>query len=89
MKFKKSRALMYLLNPLKNKSAAHHWDGHDTLCRLFSTGGMTKRKQEIFSDTMGKPICLMCSNVFRRSKMDVPMPRDYDHAIPAKGPEHA
>ena len=88
MKFKKSGGLMYLLNPLKNKSAAHHWDGHDTLCRLFSTGGMTKRKQEISSDTMGKPICLMCSNVFRRSKMDVPAPKDYDHAI-HKGPDHA
>jgi hypothetical protein len=80
---------MYLLNPLKNKSAAHHWDGQDTLCRLFSTGGMTKRKQEVFDEPMGKPICLMCSNVFRRSKMDVPMLRDYDRAIPAKGPEHA
>ena len=80
---------MYLLNPKKNKSAAHHWDGHDTLCRLFSTGGMTKRKQEVFDEPMGKPICLMCSNVFRRSKMDVPMLRDYDRAIPAKGPEHA
>lgn len=78
---------MYLLNPLKNKSAAHHWDGNDTLCRLFSTGGMTKRKQEISNDTMGKPICLMCSNVFRRLKMDVPTPRDYDHAI-HKGPDH-
>jgi hypothetical protein len=81
--------LMYLLNPKKNKSAAHHWDGRDTLCRLFSTGGLTKHKQEIFNSPMGKPICLMCSNVFRRAKVDLTAPSVYDGGIPAKGPENA
>jgi hypothetical protein len=60
---------MYLLNPAKNKSAAHHWDGKDTLCRLYSTGGLTKSKQHVFGDAMGKPICLMCSNVRRKSTL--------------------
>jgi hypothetical protein len=60
---------MYLLNPKKNKSAAHYWDGRDTFCRLFSTGGLTKRKQEVFNDPMGKPICLMCQNVQQRMTM--------------------
>ena len=61
--------LMYLLNPLKNKSAAHYWDGQDTLCRMFSTGGLTKRKQKIFNDPMGKPICLMCLNAQQKATM--------------------
>ncbi len=60
---------MYLLNPLKAKSAAHYWDGKDTLCRMYSTGGLSKRKQQIFNDPMGKPICSMCVNVQRKTTM--------------------
>ena len=52
----------YLLNPKKKKSAAHIWIGSDTACRMYSTGGMVKTKQEVFSQTFGKPICLMCAN---------------------------
>jgi hypothetical protein len=29
---------------------------------MYSTGGMVKIKQEVFSQTFGKPICLMCAN---------------------------
>ena len=60
---------MYLLNPLKAKSAAHYWDGKDTLCRMYSTGGLSKLKQQIFNDPMGKPICSMCVNVQRKTSM--------------------
>ena len=54
---------MYLLNPNKNKSMAHHWSGVDTLCRMYSSNGMKKEKQQVFKTTLGKDICLMCSNV--------------------------
>jgi hypothetical protein len=57
---------IYLLNPNKNKSMAHHWTGVDTLCRMYGSNGMRKDRQEIFESTLGKPICLMCSNVKRR-----------------------
>jgi hypothetical protein len=60
---------VYLLNPLKAKSAAHYWDGKDTLCRMYSTGGLSKLKQQIFNDPMGKPICSMCVNVQRKTSM--------------------
>ena len=52
----------YLLNPKKKKSAAHIWTGSDTACRMYSTGGMVKRKQEVVSQPLGKPICQMCIN---------------------------
>ena len=57
---------MYLLNPLKNKSVAHIWTGYDSACRMYSTGGLTKKKQIICSDTKGKPVCQMCKNVLDR-----------------------
>jgi len=60
---------MYLLNPVKRKSAAHHWDGTDTLCRMYSTNGLLKAKQKVNSDPMGKEICLMCQNVKRRQHL--------------------
>jgi hypothetical protein len=62
---KKKRVNMYLLNPIKRKSAAHHWDGADTLCRMYSSNGLLKAKQQVTSDPMGKEICLMCQNVKR------------------------
>lgn len=65
---------MYLLNPLKAKSAAHYWDGKDTLCRMYSTGGLSKLKQQIFNEPMGKPICSMCVNVQRKTTMQADSP---------------
>jgi hypothetical protein len=65
---------VYLLNPLKAKSAAHYWDGKDTLCRMYSTGGLSKLKQQIFNEPMGKPICSMCVNVQRKTTMQADSP---------------
>ena len=52
--------MQYLLNPKKKKSSSHIWTGADTACRLYSTGGMVPSKQQIFSQTFGKPLCQMC-----------------------------
>lgn len=54
--------MQYLLNPKKKKSSSHIWTGADTACRLYSTGGMVPSKQQIFSQTFGKPLCQMCIN---------------------------
>jgi hypothetical protein len=58
--------LSYLLNPKKAKSAAHWFDGKDTLCRMLSTGGMNKSKMRAFSSDQGHEMCNMCGNVFNR-----------------------
>lgn len=54
---------MFLLNPNKKHSAAHLWNGTDTVCRMFSTGGMRKKRQQLSASLLGKKICTMCLNV--------------------------
>lgn len=51
---------MYLLNPNKNKSSAHLWLDNDTVCKMYSTGGMRKKRQQLSPTHLGKPICTMC-----------------------------
>jgi hypothetical protein len=53
--------VMYLI---ANKKArvSHLWNGTDTVCRLFSTGGMKKKGYEVFPETGGLPICSLCEN---------------------------
>lgn len=58
--------MQYLLNASKEKSSAHLFTDGDTLCKMFSTGGMNKRKHQLFSSDMGKEICTMCSSVLRK-----------------------
>ena len=55
--------MQYAINPKKNKSVAHVWTGTDTACRMYSTGGMRKKRYKLFTDPMGKPLCVMCCNV--------------------------
>ena len=57
--------LKYMLNPNKRKAVAHMFTGGDTLCRMYSTGGMNKIKMHLFTDQQGRELCSMCSNVFR------------------------
>jgi hypothetical protein len=47
------------------KTCAHLWDGADTVCRMWSTGGVSKHKSSVQDSDMGLPICSMCSNVWR------------------------
>lgn len=58
---------MFLLNPNKKHSVAHLWNGTDTVCRMFSTGGMRKTKQRLSNSLLGKKICSMCLNVNKNS----------------------
>lgn len=53
----------YLLNPKTPGSKAHVWLGLDSACKMFSTGGMGKRRQKLFTTPMGKKICEMCATV--------------------------
>ena len=57
---------MYLLNPKKKKSVAHMWTGTDTVCKMFSTGGMKQKRQVVSEETKGKPLCHMCETVHNK-----------------------
>jgi len=56
---------LYLVSKKKN-SAAHIWTGNDTACRLFSTGGMGKKRKDVSTHTYGKRVCHMCQSVMSR-----------------------
>ena len=46
---------------VKKKGAVHLWDGKDTFCRMWSTGGIKAKKKYVVTDQ--KPngnICNMC-----------------------------
>lgn len=52
----------YLIRKFGGKVRAHLWNGSDTECRLFSTGGMRKSNFVVTDETIGKEICLLCLN---------------------------
>lgn len=49
----------------KYYGAAHLFDGKDTLCRMYSTGGLNKKKMVIVDNQEDRELCSMCSNVYR------------------------
>ncbi|MGC1247840.1 MAG: hypothetical protein WA865_16610, partial [Spirulinaceae cyanobacterium] len=44
---------------------AHIWDGLDTLCKKWSTGGLGY-KYDLFKTDLNRDICNMCFNKLRR-----------------------
>jgi len=55
----------YLLNPNK-MGAAHLWKGDDSVCRMYSTGGLVKHKYITTNDLGGRAICQLCKHVAGR-----------------------
>lgn len=51
---------MYLVRKNKPRTA-HIWTGFDTVCRMYSTGGMNKKKYHVVEKN-DLPICTMCGN---------------------------
>ena len=47
-----------------SKKKAHLWDDGDTYCRMYSTGGMGKKKYHVV-DSTERDVCQMCQNVFK------------------------
>lgn len=45
----------------KKASTAHIWTGFDTVCRMYSTGGMSKKRYEVVAQSK-LPVCTMCGN---------------------------
>lgn len=53
---------MYLIRKMGTRQKAHIWTGEDTACRMWSTNGLKKDLFVLHETTLGKDICLMCSN---------------------------
>lgn len=53
--------MKFLINKRLNiKKRAHYWNGTDTLCRMFSTGGLRSRQLVVADTSYGMPVCSMC-----------------------------
>lgn len=50
---------MYMVRKKKPKTA-HIWTGFDTVCRMYSTGGLVKKSYQALMTT-DLPICAMCN----------------------------
>ena len=49
----------YLISK-NTKYVAHIWDDGDTYCRMFFTGGLSKKKYFVSKDKEDRKICHMC-----------------------------
>jgi hypothetical protein len=56
--------MKYLVNKSKKSGRAHLWDEGDTYCKMYSTGGLRKKRYEVVDDKEDKEVCLMCQNVW-------------------------
>ena len=56
--------MKYLVNLNKTNSRAHLWDEGDTWCKMFSTGGLRKKRYQVVEQT-DKEVCAMCRNVWK------------------------
>lgn len=55
--------MKYLIRDKGKIKAYHIWTGDDTACRMWSTGGMQKKKgYTLHDETMGLRLCCMCEN---------------------------
>lgn len=71
---------MFLIRNKGNKKSAHYWNGNDTVCRLWSTGGMNqKRGWTVHTDRCGFPICTMCA-IVRAKQIEKTSSEDHRHA---------
>ena len=60
----------YIYSVRKKSRVCHMWDGQDTLCRLWSTGGIQSPSRYRWANqTGGRPVCHMCSNSGRASEV--------------------
>jgi hypothetical protein len=50
---------------VRGKKTTHLWNGTDTYCRMWSTGGLKKSKYQ-FSDVRGDNVCHLCLSVSRK-----------------------
>lgn len=69
---------MYLIRKKKAKTA-HLWDGEDTVCRMYSTGGLNKRHYKIVYPNE-LPVCTMCQSKKDSGRAPVKHPPKFSQA---------
>lgn len=59
----------YIFNERKQRSSAHIWDGKNTACRMWSTGGMSSTKPGYVTafGLEGRHLCHMCQVVAEKA----------------------
>ena len=50
----------YLIRGKGKNPRAHVWTGNDTVCRMWSTGGLRQSNYSVHSELGGLEICSMC-----------------------------
>ena len=60
---------MYLVAKTKNLKKAHYWNGIDTFCKMYSTGGLKKEKYHLVANFENREICHMCTNIKMKTKL--------------------
>jgi len=60
---------MKYLEKKKSKSVSHIWTGTDSVCRMYSTGGLLKEKYHVVDKPKNK-VCFMCLNISSSQESD-------------------
>jgi hypothetical protein len=55
--------MKYLIKKTGVKVRAHIWTGEDTVCRMWSTGGLRQQRFEVREDRGDHQICHMCFSI--------------------------
>jgi hypothetical protein len=69
---------MFILNPNKRESVAHLWLNGDTVCKLYSTSKMRKKKLKLSETTQGKKVCHMCQINNKKLKVPFVLDKEYE-----------
>lgn len=69
---------MYLIKKVSD-GTAHYWTGFDTVCKLYSTSSMKKKKYSVSETNLGRRVCVMCQ--VNNKKLDKPfVDKEYQQA---------
>jgi hypothetical protein len=68
---------MYLLR--KNGGVAHYWNGVDTVCKMYSTSNMRKKKYTVSATNLGRRVCSMCK-VNNKKLLNKFVDKEYEQA---------
>ena len=75
----------YLIPKRQTKKRAHLWTGTDTVCRMYSTGGLGKRHYVVSETQAGHDVCQNCMNIH----LGIPNPYYRPADNPGRDPELA
>lgn len=56
----------YLIRDRGRQARAHYWIGNDTVCRMYSTGGMRRQGCSVHDTDCGREICQMCRHLMEK-----------------------